>query len=149
MKYQWHKYQFWFLWGWLFTVIICVINSLLVIKYQLYGGEDGRFAIAMVLPILAIGVLLFAHGIYLWVGKRDIYSEYIKSNYPEIRRKVADTRIWTWGFFIRGKYDDGTDEKLNQIKLEAKRNRNLIFGAFSSILIIEMFNLILFACYHR
>ena len=147
MKYQWHKYQFWFLWGWLLTIIICVINSLLVIKYQLYGGEYIGFA--MGLPVLAIGVLLGAYGIYLWIGKRDIYSEYIKSNYPEIRRNVADTRIFTYGFFIRGKYDDGTDEKLNQIKLEAKRNRNLTVGAFVSILILEMFNLILFVCYHR
>ena len=147
MKPHWHKYHLWFLLGWLFTIIICVTNSFLVIKYQLYGGESGGFA--MVLPFLAMGVLLGAYGIYLWMGKRDIFSEYVKSNYPEIRRNVADTRIWTLGFFIRGKYDDGTDEKLNQIKLEAKKNRTLIIGTFSSIYIIEMFNLVLFVCYHR
>jgi len=138
--------------------IICFINSLLVIKYKLYGNEDCDFAMgfpfmvfaAFVIIIQIIGsIYIYKQG--MWLG---IDSEYVKENYPDIWKRTVP--FWAGGSlfggwfgshmaFIRGKYDDGTDERLNLIKNEVKTNQNLIGGAFLTLLFIEFVNMLLIA----
>jgi hypothetical protein len=103
--------------------------------------------------ILQIIGLFYVYRRGMWLG---VDSKYVKKNYPNIWKRVAP--FWAGGSlfggwfgshmaFIRGKYDDGADERLNLIKNEVKTNENLIGGAFLTLLFIEFVNMLLIARY--
>ena len=145
MKAKYAKYQRVAIKCFACIILACVVNSILVIKYKLYGGKDGGFAIGF--PIITIGMSLLFYIFYLMSRFYTHEYEYIRKRHPLIWKKFYGYRPLFWSGFIRGKYDDGTDEKLNQIKSEVKSNQNLMGAAFLSILVLEVFNLILLACY--
>jgi len=127
------------IWLSIFTVV-CLINAMLVIVFELYGGEDYAFAIA--LPFWHFGGLIclsFICTMFFRKGEED--SRYIEKSYPEIWNKLHPfgKRMYfnTFGNinFIRGKYDNGTDEKLSCIKSRRKWEFYLILGAVFSMLL--------------
>ncbi|MFC1738544.1 hypothetical protein ACFL1G_05785 [Planctomycetota bacterium] len=77
-----------------------------------------------------------------------IYDKYIQEHYPEIWK-----RFHPWGDrsysniyylpFLRGKYDDGSDERLNRIKFDGKVNSILLLWTFLLNPVIWIFNFIL------
>jgi hypothetical protein len=80
----------------------------------------------------------------------DDDEQYIKSNHPVAWKKLhpwGDTSYcgFTYFRFIKGKYDDGTDERLNRIKFKRKVNSNLMFWPFLLTLVIWISNLLLIA----
>ena len=93
----------------------------------------------MLLPFANLGMIwliLVGYGIYWW-SNYDKYSEtkYLKSNYPKIWKKLhpwGDVSINGFAglFFIYGKYDDGSDEHLNQIKQNQKENLKMMSWVF-------------------
>ena len=147
-----YKYQRRFLQVLIITSILSVVNSILVFKFELYGGEDHGFAIGftfIVFTVVLISFSIFWHAHFVpynkWLGTD---SEYVKENYPDIWKRVAPhlqaLRNPLFFFrFIRGHYDDGTDERLNRIKQEMKDNQNLIAGGFLLLVGTELFNVIL------
>jgi hypothetical protein len=160
MNYKWPKYQRWFLRGLILASVVSLVNSVLVIKYELYGGEDGGFAMAF--PIIAFAVVYLSVIVHRWVhfepGRMWLGAD---SRYVEERNHNIWTRLvpfWMGGnsaggsfraqcAFIRGKYDDGKDERLNRIKHEMKVTHNLWGGGAFLLLFVGMLNLILFSSY--
>ena len=133
--------------AWLkFFTVACFANSVLVIKYGFWDW-DGCF-FAFLLPFLHVmAFVLFLIGFDAYHRLRggetvDPDAKYIEENYPDIwkryRPRDGDTRrliipFGPFGYpeasrFIRGKYDDGTDQRLNEIKLRVKLDENLRAG---------------------
>ncbi|MHC4070149.1 MAG: hypothetical protein ACYSR8_11370 [Planctomycetota bacterium] len=122
------------------ATVLSLINSILVIKFELYGGDDHFFA--LLFPFILFPIILFSFVIYDYYNKwLGVDNKYIVENYPEIRKHII-----TWGgfghiWFIRGRYDDGKDERLNRIKEEIKTNHNIIGGAALLLFFTEIFSL--------
>jgi hypothetical protein len=142
MKYILYKYQRRFLQASTAATVLSLINSILVIKFELYGGDDHGFA--LLFPFILFPIVMFPFAIYVysnrWLG---VDNKYVEENYPEIWM-----RIITWGgfgqiWFIRGRYDDGKDERLNRIKEEIKTNHNIIGGGALLFIFTEIFSMFL------
>lgn len=152
MKHKLYKYQRHFLQGLIFATILSIINSILVIEFELYGGEDCGFAFLFPIIVYPIVYLSFAIYIYNWACLLPqnkwlgVDSKYVEQNYPDIWRKAPAWGRWslTISAFIRGRYDDGKDERLNRIKYEIQITHNLLGGGVFLIVLVEFFNLILF-----
>ena len=152
MKYRLYKYQRRLLQGFILATILSIVNSILVIEFELYGGANHGFAILF--PIIVFPIVYFSFGIYIynracllpqnkWLG---VDSKYVEQNYPDIWCKAPPWGRWwlTISAFIRGRYDDNKDERLNRIKYEIKITDNILGGGFLLIVLVEFFNLILF-----
>ena len=148
-----------FKWLFFFT-IACFINSILVIGFELYSGDEyldplmnGRYSLPYILPFAHCLIVFICLVIYSAIqgtrGKETgIWDKYIEQNYPEIWK-----RFHPWGPrsysnfcvlpFLMGKYDDGSDERLNRIKFDGKVNSILLLWTFFLILVVWIFNLIL------
>lgn len=146
-----YKYQSFFLHGFIIATVLSVINAILVVKFELYGGEDHGFA--LVFPFIIFGPILMCFNLYLGYfilrGMRfGRDSEYVKEKYPAIWHRANPVLGgWTNPFFshkfIRDHYDDGTDERLNRIKQEIKDNHNIGGGGFLMMLGVEIFSIFL------
>ena len=158
MEYRYSKFQK-FAIKWLtFFTIACFVNSVLVIKYGFWDGDN--CVLAFLLPFAHCGVIvvsMMGYAIYWHFSGRqtsDPDSQYIKTNYPDIWK-----RFHPWGdyscntfasvLFIRGKYDDGTDERLNQIKFRTKVNQNLLGWPFLLTIMVWIFSFVLMGLYDR
>jgi len=151
MKYILYKYQRRFLQALIAVTVLSLINSILVIKFELYGGDDHFFA--LLFPFILFAIVVFSFIIYQysvfvpynkWLG---VDSKYVEENYPEIWKRIAHTPT-LWGhvftfWFIRGRYDDGKDERLNRIKEEIKTNQNIFGGAALLLFFTEIFSMFL------
>jgi hypothetical protein len=75
--------------------------------------------------------------------------KYIKIMYPEIWKRIyprghtMHQNPFAHMLFIRGKYDDGTDERLNEIKFKIKLYQNLVGWPFLLTIVIWLFNVAL------
>jgi len=150
MKYKLYKYQRRFLQGLILATILSIVNSILVIEFEFYGGEDHGFAIGF--PLIVFSIVYFCFIIYGWAYFMPynkwlgVDSKYVEQNYPDIWKRVAPPWAgWVWPFaaFIRGRYDDGKDERLNRIKHEIKATHNIFGGGVFLLLLVELFSLIL------
>jgi hypothetical protein len=122
-----------------------------VINFELYGGENHGFAIGFTFITFAIFLVFFqifryAHFVPYdkWLGSD---SDYVKENYPEIWKLFAP-HLQSWRVtpllrFLRGRYDDGTDERLNRVKQEMNDNHWILGGGFFLMVGLEMLNIIL------
>ena len=134
MVYKYSQFQKYAIRWLTFFSVFCGVNSVLVIVFGIWNF-DGYF-LAFILPfahLAVIAVFYIVFGFYkLLIGRWISDDEqYIKSNHPLIWDKLR-----TWGDysyntftiirFIKGKYDDGTDGRLNQIKFKYKVNLNLL-----------------------
>lgn len=137
-----------------FFTIVCFVNSVLVIKYGFWDW-DGCF-LAFLLPfghLVIATVYLMGYGLYWYTSGgpgSDPDSQYIKTNYPTIWKRLHPwgdwlNNAWAWGPFIRGKYDDGTDNRLNEIKFKTKVMQNLAGWPFLLTCVVWMFNVALLA----
>lgn len=159
MKYKYSKLQILAI-GWLvcFTTI-CFINSTFVICLELYGSEDYGFAFS--LPFIHCGVawiFIIVRSVWWYTsGIRTLFMDrYIEENYPDIWKRlhpwwpVPSARLTRDGLnFIRGRYDNGTDEKLNQIKFTIRVNYYLTLWPFLLILMIWLFSYVLMVVFDR
>lgn len=138
------------LWMTFFTVL-CFVNSVLVIKFDYFDFNAEVFA--FLLPFVHVGIIIVCSMVYVmfrWC--RDSFigddEQYIKSNYPDVWKKLrpwGDTSHngFTTLRFIKGKYDDGTDDRLNLIKSKYIIRQNLIGWPFLLILVVWIFNFVL------
>jgi len=153
MKYKLRKYQLRFLQGLIITTVLSLVNSILVIEFELYGGEDHGFAIFF--PIISFSILYFAFITYglarfmpysKWLG---VDSKYVKEKYPDIWKRVAPDKCrplrdsFFYFGFIRGRYDNGGDERLNHIKFEIKASQNIFGGGALLLILVELISILL------
>ena len=116
-------------WLWIAS-ILCLLASLLT---PLVGAR--LFLATMILPMIncvAVAIALFVRS---WHYSYDESSRYIKERYPQIWKKLHP-----WGdlsynpfaadSFMDGRYDDGTDLRLNAIKLGLWHIKLFSFWAF-------------------
>ena len=153
MAFEYSKFQKYAIrWLTIFS-ILCVINSILVIVFG-FWNFNGYF-IAFILPFAHLCVVYVFYIVFVfnkiltgrWLGADE---RYIKSNYPNIWEKLHpwgdySVNSFTAIRFLKNKYDDGTDERLNQIKFRYKVNSNLLLWPFFLTLVIWMSNLLLIA----
>jgi len=153
MRFKYSKFQKHAIKWLTFFSVLCFVNSILVIKFGFL--DDNSCFFAFILPFAHTGLIvvsLMVYSAYRWstdsfIGKDE---QYIKCNYPIIWKKL---RPWGDcsgnGFatmrFIKGKYDDGTDDKLNHIKFNYKVNMNLTCWTFFLTAVVWFFNLLLIA----
>jgi len=153
MKYKLRKYQLRFLQGMILVTVLSLINSILVIEFELYGGKDHGFAIGF--PLISFSIVYFAFIIYClahfmphskWLG---VDSEYVAQNYPEIWKHIAPHQCRPlrdclfFHAFIRSRYDDGKDDRLNHIKFEIKATQNIFGGGAFLLMLVEFISLFL------
>jgi len=87
-----YKYQRRFLQAFIVASILSVVNSVLVIKFELYGGEDHGFAVGftfVAFVVVFLSYMIFNLAYFVpsskWLG---IDSKYVKENYPDIWERV-------------------------------------------------------------
>jgi hypothetical protein len=104
----------------------------------------------MLLPVVNLGVMWGMFGIYslYWWANYSEYPEtkYLKANHPEIWKKLHP-----WGDFsinsfatlslVFGRYDDGTDYTLNEIKLNRKANLKMLAWIFLLVPVSWLLNI--------
>ena len=136
-----------FLLRWLaLMTFACLVNSLCVIVFRLYSQP---FGFDFILPFISCGV---AWAIIFFAIYKDrehtVYNDYIRDNYPDAWKAMhpfGDFSIDTFavGRFLAGKFDDGNDEKINEIKFHAAVYQYLQVWAFFLIFIVWGFNFFL------
>ena len=126
----------------------CFINSIILF---LKDGNEDYFELSMMIPFIHLGCvwcILMLYGFFYWVR---IYENddamYIKSNYPYIWKKLhpfGDISINSFASiqFLRGKYDDAKDERLNRIKNSQKKGLKLMLRTFFLVPIIWFCNIV-------
>ncbi len=126
----------------------CLANS--VVLFYNSTNED-YLEFSMMVPFIHLGIIWFfiiTHTICYWIRQKiDEDSMYIKENYPSIWKKLHPVGDFSRDSFagiqfLRGKYDDGTDEKLNQIKFSQIQNTKLILGTFFMVPVIWFCNIL-------
>lgn len=112
-------------------IIVCCINSFLLFifkstKFQLF---------AMLFPFVNCGIIdiIFIVIVFFKLKEygKDKSSEYIRKTHPNIWKRLHPLGKYSHNFFaywslIRGKFDDGSDEKLNEIKSSEKAKVHFI-----------------------
>ena len=134
-----------------FFSILCFVNSILVIKFGFFGDIGGLSI--FILPFAHLSLIVVPFIFYSWYRLfRDKYigsdEQYIKDNYPVIWKKLRPRGDYTFNSFasirfIKGKYDDGTDDRLNHIKFKNKVNGNLMCWPFLLTVVVWLFNILL------
>lgn len=141
-----------------FFSIFCFVNSIVVIKFHFL--DNVGYFLAFILPFAHCAVIFVTYILYNWYGcfmaffRNDAHyligkdEQYIKSYHPIIWKKLHpwgdySHNSFTFSRFIKGNYDDGTDDKLSQIKFKYKVNTNLMLWPFFLVLVIWFFNLLL------
>jgi len=150
MKYKLYKYQRRFLQGFILAAVLSIVNSVCVIKYGLFGGKESGFA--ALLPIVLFFAVSFCYILYMHISFLPYNkflgtdTEYIKDKYPELWEKLypygKSWSSWHRFWFIRDRYDDGQDERLNRVKQEIIANTNIFGGGFLLLILVEIFILI-------
>lgn len=153
MSFKYSKFQKYAIKWLIFFSALCFINSILVIEFGFFD-DDGYF-LAFILPFIHLGLItisFIAYSLYKlirgrWLGGNE---RYIKCNYPVIWKKLhpwgdCSRNSFTFLRFIKDRYDDGTDDRLNQIKFEYKVGSNLICWPFVLTAGIWFSNLFLIA----
>lgn len=106
--------------------------------------------ISILLPFANCGAMcgvFMIYGVYWWSNYDNyIETQYLKEKYPEIWKKLHPWGDWSVNgfaglFFIFGRYDDGSDDKLNQIKLNQKANAKLLCWIFFLVPVSWVLNL--------
>ena len=129
-----HHYAF--IWLKLFTAICLVCSALIVImprtnhldKMTVYD----QFAFLLPFIHFAIWAVLWVAFFFFTMGKIEssVSSKYIKERYPKIWKKLHPWGDYSCGLgylsFLRGKFDNGTDQLLNQIKNHEKARAILL-----------------------
>ena len=154
MKYIYTPLQKLAIKGLILFIPVSALNSWLVIFKELYGvGDDYWFATAF--PFFTmffsfISCIVYFQIRFFFLHKITKDWQYVKDHYPQIFEKLDP--LFQFGKyskinhynFLKGKFDDGKDEKLNQIKFSIKATRRLlviafilaIFGVFISMAMI-------------
>lgn len=130
-KYEFHPFQKCMFNLHRIFALLCLVNLILAINFELYGGNDYYFA--FLFPFIGLGFFVVSTVVYVLTKgwNTGSHSPYIKENYPEIWQKLhpwggrSHNSIATFAF-MGGEYDDGSDEKLNQIKFNLKNQIWLI-----------------------
>jgi len=165
MKYKLSKARkFIVIWLTFFT-IVCLINSVFALEYHFYGTLERNFLLAFLLPFVHSGVVNMAcifYVLYMAVTNRKLWKKqfnYIKQNHPEIYKLVNPwegrecnsfkfiykqiSSMLSSVAFLKGKLDDGSDEKLNEIKFYFNLDQWLLGWAVLLVLPIWILNVIL------
>jgi hypothetical protein len=135
-------------WMKIFTPI-CIANSFLPYFFNAVQYPSYEYFV-MSLPVVNLAVIcliLFIHTLYWWLDYEKYFeTQYLKNNYPAIWKKLHP-----WGHFsingfagicfLLGKYDDGGDEKLNQIKQNQKENWKMILWVFLLVPVVWISNM--------
>jgi len=135
-----------------FFSVVCVVNSILVIRFGIWNFDGDSFA--YVLPFAhTVVVVVTAMARTTWMfGRgtlgRDPDSLYIRENYPEIWRKLHPLGGNSWNGvaanrFLRFKYDDGADERLNDIRIRLNINGYLLCWPFFITMGVWLLNVFL------
>jgi len=151
MRFKYSKFQKLAIKWLTFFLTLCFVNSILAIKFDFL--DDYSYSFAFILPfahtaLIIVSVMVYAG--YRWakdnfIGKNE---QYIKCYYPVIWKKLRPGGDFSYNIyaatrFLKGEYDDGTDDKLNHIKLNYKVNKNLIYWAFFLTVVVWLFNFLL------
>ncbi len=135
--------------------ILSFVNLVLIIICELYSVDNG-YEFAFLFPFIGGGLLGFGTVIYfLVVGTQDgMRDPYIKQKYPEIWSKLHP-----WGDmsangfaaieFIKGRYDDGGDERLNQVKAYIKTQFFLCYCPFGVLLSSWLLGILFIVLFNR
>jgi hypothetical protein len=101
----------------------------------------------MLLPFVHCAIVAVSFSIYCLLNVDNRDSLYIKNNYPQIWKKLHP-----WGdlsrnnisdlAYIKGKYDDGSDEELNNIKSNRRVTTQVILRTFLLVPVSWMINII-------
>ena len=114
-----------------FITIVCCVNSILLF---IFHSNKFQF-FTLLFPFINCGILdlLFFFLILFSFKKygKDKNSLYIKSKYPQVWKRLHPFGKYsqnTIAYFslLRGKFDNGTDDKLNKIKCHEKEKINFI-----------------------
>ena len=135
--------------------IICLINSVLIFVFRLY---DDDFYLAFFLPFAHLGIAVV--GYIIWgltntvktlsysYGLLSDENKYIIEKYPTIWLKLHplgefSRNDFAFIAFLRGKYDDGSDDKLNEIKYMGQVRFSLVLLPFFIVLSVWLINIFL------
>lgn len=146
-----------------FSTIVLYVNSILAIKYELYGTQE-HYKFAFLLPMIHLGsITLFGFVCYCYSESPNCKwrkdDEYIKQNYPEIWNRLHTgitgkvSSLYGNSFagskFITGKFDNGTDDRLNRIKFSVRFGQNIIGAALLLTIANIVFSFILYIVCHK
>ena len=133
--------------------ILCLLSSLAILFVPRLSHDIGMTAydqFAMILPFAHFGIWAILWGVStlfnLGKTKSSLYSPYIKENYPSIWKKLhpwgdLSKNSFTGILFLRGKYDDGKDEVMNEIKFQERTKIKLLIWPFLLVAFIWMLNI--------
>lgn len=151
MSFKYSKYQKYVIKWLIFFSVLCFVNSILVIQFGFFGYIGAL--LIFILPFAHLGLIVvysMIYGFYRlikgnYIGKDE---QYIKTNYPEIWKKLRPMGDYSHNTFatirfIKGRYNNGTDDRLNKIKFKYKVNSNLACWPFLLTLVIWLFNILL------
>jgi hypothetical protein len=117
MKYKCNKLHKFLITLEIFYTVGCILNSIIIYKYGFYGS----IFISNLFPFGGLILLSIILSVILpkYYSAGTFSDEYIKK-YPDIWKLLhgpgfEGDPVKTYRFY-KGYYDDGTDEKLNQIK---------------------------------
>lgn len=160
MSHRYSKFQKLAIKWLLFFTIVCFTNSILVIGFELYTGDEylaplmnGRYSLPYLLPFAHCGIVLVCYVVYSGykgtIGKETgMWDKYIEEHYPDIWKRFHPwgPRSWSTFYglpFVMGKYDDGSDERLNRIKFDSKVNSLLLLWTMLLSPVVWVFNFFL------
>ena len=122
------------------ATLLCVLN--IAIIWIVESPKYLDFVTGLPFNIFKVGIAIFIYRIVsdLVISKKDEDLEFIKKNYPDIWSqlhplgKFSASNIVTTRF-IMGRYDDGMDMKLNEIKRKWRLNAIVDLWPFLLVLI--------------
>ncbi len=128
---------------------VSILNSWLVIFKELYGAGDGYwFAVAFPFFVMFFSIVLSLGynlvRLFFYPDRLTKDWRYIKDNYPQLFEKMysflpsRNYDRWAIYYFLTGKYDDGKDEKINQIKFSMNAT-GILFGIAFFLTIVAIF----------
>ncbi|MGA1870962.1 MAG: hypothetical protein ACMUJM_20690 [bacterium] len=134
-----------FAWLKIFTAI-CVFHSVIILIFCQNQWMYYFVIYAMIAPF--VHGIVFAMGLNIYAAihfNKGTSMEYIQEKHPEIWYKISKHGAWgahyTIASFVKGKYDDGKDKRLNEIKHRLQKTRWMVAWSFFLIFGSWMLNI--------
>jgi uncharacterized membrane protein YbhN (UPF0104 family) len=128
---------------------ICLANAVALYFYSSPQYAD-YVEFSMFLPFGHLGlfvIIYFIYTVYYYATlKKNEDSQYVKNKYSDIWSRLHPAgdisyNTFEWRKFLKGKYDDGSDDRLNRIKFKQRIYSRIIIWAFLLVPVIWLINM--------